>query len=210
MNLPVYFIVSWSQPLHLKKLYDSKVNGAFEGIIISFTLHSDSGFNTERWSTERHNVPYFRATEQLVQLTERESERVCVVRYRGLKEGGNRKVGGCGQKVGIKCACTCCPKNNRKDFALNDSEQSWNIYWGERFMSDTYMNSLLWPHYIMIQYLVFNVKKCERFFLYKYFKSQILWTSTPNGLHYVWAVAGFDLLLYKCHIFLFELQVLFK
>lgn len=28
----------------------------------------------------------------------------------------------------VYSACTCCPKNNRKGFALNDSELTLNIY----------------------------------------------------------------------------------
>lgn len=148
VNRAVCFIVSWSQPLHLKKLNDSKVNVALEGIIISFTLHSESGCNAERWSAERHNVPYFRATEQLVQLTERDRERQgdCVVRERERGKGGRQELRS-GDKT-VYTACTCCPKNNRKGFALNDSEQRWNIYWGETFMYALSMNSLLCGHII--------------------------------------------------------------
>ena len=158
VNRAVCFIVSWSQPLHLKKLNDSKVNVAFEGIIISFTLHSESGCNAERWSAERHNVPYFRATEQLVQLTERDRERQgdYVVRERERKRDRERerergKGGRQGLRSGDKTmytACTCCLKNNRKGFALNDSEERWNIYWGETFMYALSMNSLLCGHII--------------------------------------------------------------
>lgn len=64
-------------------------------------------------------------------------------------------------------------KNNRKGFALNDLEQKLNIYSGERFMYDTSMNSLLWPHYIMFQCLVFNLEKCEILALEVFLK--------PNG-----------------------------
>lgn len=96
VNFSVDFIVSWSQPLNLLKLKDGEVNAALEGIIISFTLHSDSWSNTERWSTERHDVQYFRATEQLVQLTEKytpERER----EGRGKRERGRDRPTGNGK-----------------------------------------------------------------------------------------------------------------
>lgn len=60
-------------------------------------------------------MPYFRATEQLVQLTERERNSECVVRERerGLKEGGNRKVGGWA-KSGDKMCMHMLPKEQQK------------------------------------------------------------------------------------------------
>lgn len=121
VNFSVDFIVSWSQPLNLLKLKDGEVNAALEGIIISFTLHSDSWSNTERWSTERHDVQYFRATEQLVQLTEKytpERER----EGRG-KRGGDRKWKEWEEWVeeGWKPRC---PQNPKKGFVLNDSEEN--------------------------------------------------------------------------------------
>lgn len=41
----------------------------------------------------------------------------------------------------VYTACTCCLKNNRKGFALNDSEQRLNIYGGERLCMPH-----LWTH----------------------------------------------------------------
>lgn len=78
-RLTVYLVVSQNQPLHQRSLTNAKVNVAFEGIIVSFTSHSDSGSSAEQWATERHDEPCFRATEQ-----GRERER---------REGGERREG---------------------------------------------------------------------------------------------------------------------
>ena len=114
LNLTGDFIVSWRQPLNLKKLNDGKVNVALEGIIISFTLHSDSRCNIGLWSTERHDVLNFRATEQLVQLTERDPRETERERER---ERERECCGGRGGEVGIN---PFWPENSRKDFGFND------------------------------------------------------------------------------------------
>lgn len=89
-RLTVYLIVSQNQPLHQRSLTNAKVNVAFEGIIVSFTSHSDSGSSAEQWATERHDEPCFRATEQGREREERGSRK-----ERGEGERGERwRVGG--------------------------------------------------------------------------------------------------------------------
>lgn len=72
-------------------------------------------------------MPYFRATEQLVQLTKRGRENEGEMERDGGKEREKGRDGEVGDKT-VYTTCTCCPKNNRKGFALNDSEQRLNIY----------------------------------------------------------------------------------
>lgn len=61
---------------------------------------------------------------QRVKERERERERESKQKER---ERGKREGWRCGDKT-MYTACTCCLKNNRKGFALNDSEQRLNIY----------------------------------------------------------------------------------
>lgn len=113
-----------------------------------------------------------------------------------VREGGNgEREGGKGGRQGPKSgdktmytACTCCPKYNKKGFALNDSEQRLNIYWGERFMYDTSMNSLLWPHYIMIQYLVLSLKNMCEILPLEVFQKPNDWTTAPQKSTYIFCI----------------------
>lgn len=135
VKLTVDSIVSWSQPVQWK-LNDSRVNSASEGIIISFTLHSDSGCNTERWSTERHDAPHFRATEQLVQLTERQTQ-----------DGEKRK------RVEIRLGClqTAC-KKIKKELVLNDLPKIKNLLRWNIHTFHIYQLIALQPNNVMFQY----------------------------------------------------------
>lgn len=102
-RLTVYLVVSQNQPLHQRSLTNAKVNVAFEGIIVSFTSHSDSGSSAEQWATERHDEPCFRATEQGREREEggrREERGSRKERGEGQGRGGERgerwRVGGGG------------------------------------------------------------------------------------------------------------------
>lgn len=120
----------------------------------------------------------------------------------------------------VYTTCTCCPKNNRKGFALNDSEQRLNIYWGERFMYATWTHCCVATlQYIMFHYLVLNRKvftllpfdQCVRCFPFSNITgaeelsccSKKQNTHMPM-LHYVCTTAGFKYAARSIHNFFDE------